>query len=257
MRAVESEGITVEQAVERALILLDLTREQVDVQVVRDPTKGGSAVVRVAPRGQARSAGAARETPAAPPVARERPTPAVVSRETFGGAERTFEPSPAAAELARSLLGELLGLMDLSCRLEPGRQALDDGRIRLSIAGEDAAIVIGRQGQTLDALEFVMNRMVERRMPGSPPVTIDAEDYRDRRAQKLAEGALHEAENVRRSGRPVALEAMSPRDRRSIHIALRDEPGVATRSEGEGPFRHVIIEPTRPSDGGSGRTRLF
>jgi spoIIIJ-associated protein len=98
--------------------------------------------------------------------------------------------------------------------------------------------------------------MVDRQWPGSPQVTIDAEGYRDRRAQKLSEIAYQEAGKVRRSGMPVELEPMSPRDRRSVHLALQNEPGVSTRSEGDGAFRHIIIEPTGPLGLSGVRPRL-
>ena len=77
-------------------------------------------------------------------------------------------------------------------------------------------------------------------------ITVDAEDYRTRRAQKLSDVAFEQAAKVRRSGRPVELEPMSPRDRRSVHLALQHEPGITTRSEGEGQYRHIVIEPAGP-----------
>ena len=136
--------------------------------------------------------------------------------------------------------------MGLSCRVAPAVVEEDGQRLRVQISGEDAALVIGRQGQTLDAIELVINRMVDRQWPGSMQITLDAEGYRDRRAQKLIDVAYQEASKVRRSGRAIELEPMSPRDRRSVHLALQDEPGVSTRSEGEGAYRHIIIEPAGP-----------
>jgi spoIIIJ-associated protein len=144
------------------------------------------------------------------------------------------------------LVAELLGHMGLSCRVASPVLEEDGTRLRLQVSGEDAALVIGRQGQTLDAIELVVNRMVDRQWPGSLQITLDAEGYRDRRAQKLIDVAYQEASKVRRSGRAIELEPMSPRDRRSVHLALQDEPGVSTRSEGEGAYRHIIIEPARP-----------
>ena len=230
MKAVESEGITVEQAVERALILLDMPRERVDVEVVHEPVNGGTAVVRVTPKGSTSQPGVSRETK----------VPAM-SPDTASRAE-----APAEADQVRSLVAELLGHMGLSCRVASPVLEEDGKRLRLEVSGEDAGLVIGRQGQTLDAIELVVNRMVDRQWPGSLQITLDAEGYRDRRAQKLVDMAYQEASNVRRSGRAIELEPMSPRDRRSVHLALQDEPGVSTRSEGEGPYRHIIIEPARP-----------
>jgi len=231
MKAVESEGTTVEQAVERALILLDMPRERVNVEVVHDASNGGTAVVRVTPKGITTPAPVSRETKA--PEASAQP-----AREQAG--------VPAEAEQIRSLVAELLGHMELSCRVASPAVEEDGQRLRLQVSGEDAALVIGRQGQTLDAIELVINRMVDRQWPGSMQITLDAEGYRDRRAQKLIDIAYQEASKVRRSGQAIELEPMSPRDRRSVHLALQDEPGVSTRSEGEGSYRHIIIEPASP-----------
>jgi spoIIIJ-associated protein len=238
MRAVESEGNTVEQAVERALILLDLSRDQVEVSVIQQPQPGGgTAVVRVAPKSSNRVSGSSvsRETPA-----------------TAGGADKAHrgvseeDASPEEGDQAKGVLAELLSHMNLACRLEQAEVEEDGQRIRLSVTGEDTALIIGKQGQTLDAIELIVNRIVERRWPGSSQVTVDAEGYRERRARKLADIALEQAEKVRRMGQPIALEPMTPRDRRSVHLALHDETGVSTRSEGEGSFRHIIIEPSGP-----------
>jgi spoIIIJ-associated protein len=231
MRAVESEGATVEQAVERALILLDLSRDQVEVEVLQEPN-GSTAVVRVAPRGTK-----PRESVV---TGSNRPSPSV-SRETVERPRAT----PDEVEQARTFLAELLGHMELSCRVEAAGMEAEGERARVSVAGDDSALVIGRQGQTLDAIELILNRVMERRFPESGPITVDAEDYRRRRAQKLGDIAHREAERVRRTGQAVELEPMSPRDRRSVHIALRDESGVETHSEGEGQYRHIVIEPAR------------
>jgi spoIIIJ-associated protein len=242
MKAVESEGTNVEQAIERALILLDLTREQVTVEVMQDPAAGasGNAVVRVMPKGAKPATPAAKQTVSRETPRRDSPAPlAPAPREESGD-------STEEGELARSVLAELLSQMGLSCRVGAPDLEDDGQRVLIAVSGEDAALVIGRQGQTLDAIELVLNRIVDRRMPGARQITVDAESYRDRRAQKLADAAIHEAEQVRRTGRPVALEPMTPRDRRSVHLALRDEVGVTTHSEGEGQYRHIVIEPARP-----------
>jgi spoIIIJ-associated protein len=237
MRAVESEGATVEQAIERALILLDLPREGVEVEVVQQPIAGATAIVRVTPRGGHSRRDVSRET-AAPAAA-----------EDAEGRKSDIVPT----ENVRALVTELLSHMGLICRVAPPSLEEEGGRLRIEVTGEDAALVIGRQGQTLDAIELVINRIVDRQWPGSPQITMDAEGYRDRRARKLIDVAFQEAGKVRRSGRRVDMEPMSPRDRRSVHLALQNEPGVSTHSEGDGPFRHIVIEPAGP--GGLSGTR--
>lgn len=137
----------------------------------------------------------------------------------------------------------------------------DDERVTLEVRGADASLVIGKHGATLDALQFLVNKMVSRGpAPGagvegdeaqSKPISVDAEGYRERRAESLVELAHRLAEKARRSGKPVPAAPMSAADRRVMHLALADVPGLTTRSEGEGPARHLVIIPSR--DGGERR----
>jgi spoIIIJ-associated protein len=121
----------------------------------------------------------------------------------------------------------------------------DDERITLEIQGRDAGLIIGRQGATLDALQYLVNRMVAHGQEdaGRKPIAIDAEGYRGRRAESLVELAHRLADKVRKTGRPVAAQPMSAADRRVMHLALADASDVTTRSEGEGIERHLIIMP--------------
>ena len=130
----------------------------------------------------------------------------------------------------------------------------DEERITLEIQGQDAGLIIGRQGATLDALQYLVNRMVARGQEdaGRKPIAIDAEGYRGRRAESLVELAHRLADKVRKTGRPVAAQPMSAADRRVMHLALADASDVTTRSEGEGSERHLIILPT---GAGAGVTR--
>lgn len=118
------------------------------------------------------------------------------------------------------------------------------------ISGAESANVIGRHGETLDALEHLLNRIVAG-SPGIPGrVSVDVEGYRARRRESLEELARRLADKAVGTGRPVALHPMSPRDRRVVHLALAGSATVSTRSEGEGHYRRVVIE---PAPGGSGR----
>jgi len=125
----------------------------------------------------------------------------------------------------------------------------DDERITLEIRGVEAGIVIGKQGSTLDALQYLVNKMTARgEIEGRKPISVDAEGYRGRRAEALVELALRLAEKAKKTGRAVAVHPMSAGDRRVMHMALAEAPGVTTRSEGEGAYRRVMVIP----DGATG-----
>jgi spoIIIJ-associated protein len=143
-----------------------------------------------------------------------------------------------AAEAARVLEG-ILERMGLRARVFATEDA---EHVRLDISGPEAGLIIGKQGQTLDALQYLVRRIVGR--PGdTKSIVLDSEGYRDRREDALVEMAYRLAEKVQQTGRPLAVEPMSAHDRRIIHITLDKFPGVATRSEGEGVHRRLLIVP--------------
>jgi spoIIIJ-associated protein len=103
--------------------------------------------------------------------------------------------------------------------------------------------VIGRRGQTLDALEYLVNRIVSRAEEANGRVMIDVERYRERRREYLEQLAHRLAAKAKQTGRPVTLNPMSPRDRRIVHLTLQDDAQVSTRSFGEGLYRKMTIHP--------------
>ena len=119
----------------------------------------------------------------------------------------------------------------------------DEGELILDITGSDLAVLIGRHGRTLEALQFLISAITVRKIGFRFPVTIDVESYKNRQRQKLEAMARSNADKAADQGRSVKLRPMSPYERRIIHIALRDDPRVDTASEGEGPARHVVIVP--------------
>lgn len=123
----------------------------------------------------------------------------------------------------------------------------DEERVTLEVRGPETGLVIGKKGQTLDALQYLVNKIVSNHLADDDegkPIHVDAEGYRERRAETLVELAHRLAEKARKSGRPVAADPMSPADRRVIHVALAEVEGITTRSEGEGIYRHLVIIPT-------------
>lgn len=117
----------------------------------------------------------------------------------------------------------------------------EDGALCVDMKGEHMGILIGKRGQTLDALQYLANRVANKHQEGYVRVKLDTENYRKRREETLKHLAKNIAHKVKRSRRPVALEPMNPYERRIIHSALQSDPYVTTHSEGEEPYRKVVV----------------
>lgn len=154
--------------------------------------------------------------------------------------------APALPEQAPDrVLADILGHagIEVSVTAKPAPD-----RLVLEVAGPDSGLVIGKQGTTLDALQYLVNKIVYRDVPGQAPVVVDAEGYRARRAESLIGLAKRLAEDAKRSGRRIQMAPMSPADRRIVHMAISEIEGVTTQSEGEGPNRRLVIIPERDLD---------
>ena len=117
----------------------------------------------------------------------------------------------------------------------------NDGCLEVAFEGEDMGILIGKRGQTLDSLQYLTSLVVNKGKDKYVRIKVDTEDYRNRRKETLESLAKNIAYKVKRSRRSVALEPMNPYERRIIHSALQGDKFVSTKSEGEEPFRHVVV----------------
>ena len=143
-------------------------------------------------------------------------------------------------EKAAKVLREILEHMGVDAEVS----SFDDGdRVILDAHGAESGLIIGKKGATLDALQYLVNRIVFRRPNEGPLVVVDAEGYRGRREDALVDLAQRMAEKAVKSGKPVPVEPMSAHDRRIVHMALVENQTVRTESEGEGLFRRVVIFP--------------
>ena len=121
----------------------------------------------------------------------------------------------------------------------------EDGALAIEMKGENMGILIGKRGQTLDSLQYLTNRVANKSQEGYVRVKLDTEDYRRRRKQTLENLAKNIAYKVKRTRKPVSLEPMNPYERRIIHSALQNDERVSTHSEGEEPYRRVVVTPNR------------
>ena len=117
----------------------------------------------------------------------------------------------------------------------------EDGSLSINMSGPNMGILIGKRGQTLDSLQYLANRVANKHQSGYVRVKLDTENYRARREETLKHLAKNIAHKVKRNRRPVALEPMNPYERRIIHSALQSDPAVSTHSEGEEPYRKVVV----------------
>lgn len=149
---------------------------------------------------------------------------------------------PGAAAVARTLDAVVEGMgLDARVVVSPGP---DDNDIDANVDGEGLSALIGRGGETIDALQYLLGQIATRAEGGSRRrVSLDAEGYRARRAAALEDLADQAAREAVEHGEEIELDAMTPHDRRIVHMALKDRPEVVTRSEGEEPRRRIIVEP--------------
>ena len=223
--AVEAEGETIDEAIANALATLGITREAAEVEIIRDAKRsllgfgGQPACVRVSPRGELGAA--------------------VAGSTDLTPITRSPEQDDAAA-----VLRKLLALMDVPAEIDSA-PADEPGQICLRISSPAGGLLIGRHGQTLDALEYLINRIVGRHDERAHRILVDAEGYRQRRSRELCEMASRIAARVRQTARAHTMNPLSPRERRIVHMALAGDATVGTRSIDEGHLRRIVISPAR------------
>ena len=139
----------------------------------------------------------------------------------------------------RKLLNDIFATMGLEVKIE--MTINDDDSIDINLVGGDMGVLIGKRGQTLDSLQYLVSLVANKEGGKYYRVKLDTENYRERRKATLESLAKNIAYKVKRTRRPVSLEPMNPYERRIIHSALQNDKYVATRSEGEEPFRHVVV----------------
>jgi spoIIIJ-associated protein len=252
MESVEVSAKTVEEAVQQALTRLGRSRDEVEVTILSEGhrrilgfVRGENARVKVSVLD---SAGPAASMPT---TAGPAPTKPATSRPPIRpAAPRVPEPESqpikieGSAAVAKDTMEELLDNMGINAVvMARGGSGDEDSPILLDIVGDDLGILIGRRGETLSSLQFLLNLMVGKRLDSWVRVLIDVEGYRARREESLRSLATRVAERVQRTGQTIALEPMPPNERRIVHIALQGNPHVTTESSGYGEDRRVNVIP--------------
>lgn len=257
MRTIEATGKTIEDAVRSGLVRLGLMEEEVTIEVLAEPKSGflgfGSKPAKVRLTEKARKNAPIydieeEERKAAPKAAEAAPAEDVTAEvpeepveEPAAGeaepAEETFTAEEAAAK-AKAFLQDVLRNMGIEVMIE---KMIKSDKIILHLHGKNLGILIGKHGQTLDALQYLTNLTTNQGEETRHFIMLDVENYRQRREETLKQLAVRLAGRVKRSGEKVVLEPMNGYERKIIHVALQNEAHVRTESEGQEPYRHVVI----------------
>jgi spoIIIJ-associated protein len=230
MDTVETEGDTIDQAIDKALKMLGVERDRITVDILSEGKRGilgfgaQKARIRAALRKSSFDITVAANTSATE-------------------IHMTQAETSAVAEKAGTALAEILRLMGVQATVESIAEPTRDEMI-LEIRAENSGLLIGRKGQTLEALQYLVTRIAGERAGGEAPhIVVDVENYRDRRRKSLEDMALRLGEKAKRQRKTVTVDALSAADRRIVHAALQDDPWVTTRSLGQGSYRRLLIIP--------------
>jgi spoIIIJ-associated protein len=237
----EFEAKNVDDAVILAMKTLHADFDDLEIKVVSEGSKGlfgiiGNKPAKILVRNEKAVAKPDRiiaeeinSTPA--PSAKSKPEPRSESQE----------PTPEMLQEAQGIVTDLLKLLNM-----PGEVKIREEGL-LEIMGDGSGLIIGKRGQTLDSLQFILNRIVNKSRSEPVFITLDTEGYRQRHVNYLKSMAKRMGQKARRSGQAISLEKMNPYDRRIIHLALKNENGLNTKSIGEGIYKKVIIVPRKAS----------
>lgn len=195
---------TVDEAITKALIELETTSDKLDYEIV---DKGSNGILGIIGS-----------------------KPAIIRAKK----KDTIE------DKAMDFLSDVFGAMDMTVDMEAAFNE-EERELSINMSGGDMGILIGKRGQTLDSLQYLVSLVINKEAGDYIRVKLDTENYRERRKETLETLARNIAYKVKRTKRPVSLEPMNPYERRIIHSALQNDRYVVTRSEGDEPFRHVVI----------------
>ncbi len=219
MQTYEFEGKTDEEAIKAACRQLDASRDDLDIEIIEPGSTGIFGLVG----GRKAKIKVTVQSPEAP----QAPEP----------------ENGEGVQVAKEALENILALIPMEGTTVTAHRT--DGTINLKIDGDKSGLLIGRKGRTLDALQFIVNKIVNKSLEKRARVLVDSENYRQRRQEFLTQMAIKMGEKARRIKKPVTTNLLNPHDRRIVHLALRDDDGLETKGRGEGIMKKVVIIPKK------------
>jgi len=229
MEEKEFSGKNVEEAIEKGLKELGLSRDDVEVKILDEGKAGLFGLMGASP--------AKIKLIVKPLKGLKAEEKGKATREKLSGVNLI-----SAQKKVKEELNEILKLMGMEAEVTT---SLEGEKVVADIKSENGAILIGKKGQTLNALQLIVNLIVNRDEKTRTKVIVDTENYRQRRENALVKMAGEVADEVKSKGRSRELEPMNPAERRVIHLALKDDRDVETTSQGEGNFRRVVVSPKK------------
>ena len=259
MQSVEAAAKSRKEAIQNALDELGVELHEVEIEILDEGSRGflglGSrnVVVRVTAQGLPDRPAKAKPAPKHEQKKRPAREPKRASEPPAKKKRAPREPKPAPvseanAEETAALLAEMIQRMGIEAKVTTADQG--DGTTRLLVSSEDSALLIGRKGRNLNAMQYLINRMflTGTAQDGPERILVDIEGYQDRRRQSLEEMARHLARRAKESGREMRVKPLNPQERRIVHVCLQDDPDVRTFSLGDSLMRTVVISPKNGND---------
>lgn len=239
------EAKTVEEAITNATVSLGITSDELDYEVVEKGSSGflglnsKNAVINVWKKSDV-----VEEENNEVPVEDTKEDNSVETKEETkeDSKKKNSVVDPKAADEAKVFLQDVFSSMNLTVDIKTNIDE-ENNILEIELEGPEMGVIIGKRGQTLDSLQYLTSLAVNRKVDNYTKIKLDTEDYRNRRKATLENLAKNTAYKAKRNKRSVSLEAMNPYERRIIHSALQDDKYVTTHSEGEEPYRHVVVVP--------------
>lgn len=264
MEPVDIEGKTIDEAIQKACDHFGVAREKLHIEIVSEGTPGflglgaKKALIRAgllniemtldppAPERPAHRLSRGTDPEAGPRPPERQPSPAAAPVPTDAPAVAPSTEGAVnggdASEKAKRLLEGILERMGIPA---PVTAEETTEAIVLNIRGDGSGLLIGKRGQNLDALQYIVNKAVHHAANGHKMIVVDTEAYRKRREESLVALALRMGEKVKKTKKQVTIGHMNARDRRLIHLAMQDDEALTTKSRGEGEYRKIIILPAQ------------
>jgi spoIIIJ-associated protein len=243
MDSSEIEGKTIDEAIEKACSEFGVPREKLNIEIISDGASGflglGSKKAKI--RASLMSIDMTIETPPEQSLKAVQKKPPVSSDFTQPAVTEESASTPLATR-AKKILEGILSRMSLDC---PVTISETPDAIILNIKGDGSGLLIGKRGQNLDAIQYIVNKAVTKYTDNRKMIVVDTEGYRKRREESLIALAANLAEKVKKSKKSLTVGHMNAHDRRIIHLALQNDESLTTKSRGEGEFRKIVIMPIK------------